>query len=173
MTDQGNVETTEATGSCFDEMAELGRDSILILPANAEALSSEAPIFASTLPTVVKLAKQEGLPFAIWPVVENPRLLEQRSVEWFAPALFVSSLLYTTNPHAVSVALSIVANYLTMLFGGTSAAVVRLNVYVRNDKKGSTAKISYKGPVAGMKHLDDAIRAAAAVATRKDDDASG
>jgi hypothetical protein len=152
-------------------MVEHGRVQLLIVAANVESSALEAPLFASTLPTVVKLAKKAGVPLAVWPAVESPRLLEQRSVEWFAPALFVSSLLYTTNAHAVSVALSMLANYLTTLFGQSSGAGVRLDIYVHNGAKGSTTKVSYRGPVAGLERLDDTIRAAAAVPqTTKPDD---
>lgn len=165
-----SIETNDETGDSFLEMAKLGQSTLLIVPENARALPHETPIFSSTMPTVVKLTKREGVPLAVWPSVGSPRLIERRSIEWFGPTLFVSSLFLIGQQHAVSVVLGVVANYITQIVGlggtsGRSGAMVRMGVYVHNDKKGSTTRISYNGPVAGLPQLEGAIRAAAELAT--------
>jgi hypothetical protein len=65
----------------FDALVEASRDSILLVPAGIEAPSDERPVFASSVPTVLKLARAEGVPMTIYGAPESPRLLEKRSSE--------------------------------------------------------------------------------------------
>ena len=144
----------------FDALVEASRDSILLVPAGIEAPSDERPVFASSLPTVLKLARAEGVPMTIYGAPESPRLLEKRSSEWFGPAMFISSLFMTGNPNAVAVALGMLANYLTTLFSGREGASVSLDVYVADHRSRTTTKVSYRGPVGGIRDLRGPIEAA-------------
>ena len=158
MTAEPKIEVFEVSNtSRLDACAEEAATKLFFVPLNVEG--SDEPIFASTLPTMTKLAKQQGLAFGVYPTESPPQFLEQRSIDWFAPAIFISSLFYTQNPHAVSVALSMLANYLTAIFPGRNDVGARLDVYYRDDNRKVTTKIRYSGPVSGLSEIDATIHA--------------
>jgi hypothetical protein len=143
--------------SKFATIVQEATNQIVLLPNNIESTEGEQNLYASSLPTVLKLARQHGLPVAVHGDVSSSALLEQRSVEWFGPAIFVSSLFASQNPHAVSVALSMLANYLTTLFSGRSDASANLDIYVRQDRAGTITKIKYNGAVSGIVGVKDTV----------------
>jgi hypothetical protein len=144
----------------FDELVQASRDTFVLLPAGIEAPSDKRPIFASSLPTVLKLARAEGVPMKVYKAPESPPLLDRRSSEWFGPAIFISSLFMTENPTAVSLALGMLSNYLTTLFSGREGVSVSLDIYVADDGTRTTTKVSYRGPVSGIRDLRGPLDAA-------------
>jgi hypothetical protein len=155
----GNIETSVVTSLArFDDLAAAARNAILLVPVNIE--EPEGRPFASSLPTVLKLAKADGVPMAVFGSPAAPPLFERRSSEWFAPAMFVSSLFLSDNQNAVSLALSMLANYLTTLFSGRAGASVSLDLYIADTGTRETTKVAYRGPVEGIHAIQGVVEAA-------------
>jgi hypothetical protein len=157
----GNIETSIVPSLAgFDHLAAAARDAILLVPVGVEAPSREGRPFASSLPTVLKLAKASGVPMAVHGSPASPALLERRSSEWFGPAMFISSLFLSDNQNAVSLAISMLANYLTTLFSGKPGASVSLDIYIGDTETRETTKVTYRGPVDGIHEIQGVIEAA-------------
>lgn len=132
--------------------------SICVLPDNySTTKNSDEYLYSSSLETVRKLAKQNDLPLTIIGKNEDYELVENRAVEWFVPVLFISSLYYSQNPEAVTIALNMLANYLTKLFKTKSDTDVNLKVILQDEETKKTKKVKYKGPAEGLKDLDKVI----------------
>lgn len=156
-----NIETSIVTSLAgFDDLVAAARNAILLLPVGVEARSSEGRPFASSLPTVLKLAKASGIPMAVYGSSASPPLLERRSSEWFAPAMFISNLFLSDNQNAVSLAISMLANYLTTFFSGRTGASVTLDLYIADTGTRETTKVAYRGPVDGIHEIQGVIEAA-------------
>lgn len=79
-----------------------------------------------------------------------------------SPILFVCAALYSQNPSAVSVALSVVANYATDLLKGVGNREENAKLDIVVETKGTSMfkKISYEGPADGIKSLAEVVRRA-------------
>ncbi|MCK4814491.1 hypothetical protein KA005_01870 [bacterium] len=130
---------------------------IFILPNNFD-LTKQEYCYSSTLPTIKKLAKEKNVLFRIIGDTEDQKLLEQRGQEWYGPVFLVGSLFYSQNSQMVSIALSMIANYLSNIFMGQKDVKAKMDVLVRNDEKKITKKVSYEGPVGGLTEVNDAIK---------------
>lgn len=158
---EGNTAVSVTIGDSDDIQSrladqEIPPDSICVLPNNIST-DDEKYYYSSTLPTVAKLLKEKGIPLHVVGSDGEPALLDQRSIEWFAPILFVGSMFYTQNPHAVSLALSVIASYLTDIFKGNLGSVANLTICLRDDGTQKTKKVTYKGPISGLRELSEAI----------------
>jgi len=144
--------------------AELGcknPERFALLPVNFDSASSQTELLqASEAATIRKLFVAEGLP--IDDIVDRshrPPYVKNKSNEWVAPVVFISASLYSQNPALVSMALSVLANYATDFFKGASKIPeVKLDVVVEKKRNESYKRLSYSGPVAGLKDLTDTIR---------------
>jgi hypothetical protein len=87
--------------------------------------------------------------------------IQNNSFEWIAPTIFVSASLISQSPNLISIALSVLANYVTDIFQTKEEdTAVKLEIVVETTKTKTYKKISYNGPVDGLKDLPDAIKAA-------------
>lgn len=134
---------------------------LTLLPRNFfEAESLEDLAHDRDVLTLRKLWRQAGIEETPLDSPEEPfpRLLE-RSASLVAPVIFVSGLLFSQNPTAVSLALNIVANYVTEFFRGRLfQGNVKLEVIVETKPHGGrTKRITYDGPVGGVHELSKAI----------------
>ena len=125
---------------------------LAILPANLDSAESYSELRnVSEAATVRTLFRNEELPFQDIHG-ERPKLpyIKNNSFEWVAPTIFVAASLWSENPNAVSVALSVIANYATDVFKGvTGKKTVKLDIVVESKKTKTTStttkKISYEG----------------------------
>jgi hypothetical protein len=132
------------------------------LPVNFESASSVTEFLqASEAATVKKLFLEKGLPIDdIVDRNQRPPYVKNKSYDWVTPTLFISAALYSENPALVSMALSVLANYATDFFKGINRMPdVRLDIVAEETKTKTYKKISYQGPVDGLKNLADVIRA--------------
>ena len=146
------------------KMADLGclypQRGLALLPVNFESAPSIADLLqASETATIKKLFLAEGLPVDdIVDRSQRPPYIKNKQYEW-VPTLFVTASLYSQNPAVVSVALGVLANYATDFFKGTSGArEVKLDIVLEKKKNETYLRVSYRGPIAGMSELPDAIR---------------
>ena len=158
-----SVETTKIE-SVSERAAALGLSpptSLSLLPRNFFDADDRADlIHEANATTVRKLWEREGIPETQLepPDIVFPAVVE-RSADWVAPTIFVSSMLLSSTPELVSVAIGVVANYATdFLKGRLGEPTVRFDVVVETTKSKSCHRVSYTGPVDGLDGLPDIIR---------------
>ena len=148
----------------FEKLDELGcsySGGIAILPVNFEAATPMTPVrqLMGTL-TIKKIFSISNVPYSeIRRGNEKPSYIGHRSFEWAIPTLFFSASLLLQNPEAISVSLSVIANYLTDFFKGFGEEKKgKLDIVVEKNKSKIFKKISYEGPIDGIKELADVAK---------------
>lgn len=130
---------------------------LALLPRNFEsAISREELLHESEAPTVRILWRRAGLvETPIEPEGERfPQISEESFEEWVGPTIFVSGALMSQNPAVFSLALGVIANYLTDWFKGIpmGRGEARLDVVVEAGKT-RYRRLHYEGPVEGLQEL--------------------
>jgi hypothetical protein len=157
--------TTKIT-DCVDirkKMADLGcrcPEGMALLPINFESVMSISEFLqASEAATIKKLLLAKAIPLDdIVDRNQRPPYVKNKSYEWISPIIFVSASLYSQNPALVSIALNVLGNYATDFFRGIRGVHdVSLNIVVERKNK-TYKKISYQGPIEGLKDLPEIIR---------------
>jgi hypothetical protein len=116
-TDKKSLTVREVQGVNADTLAR-GAQSILFLPLNWGS-DEDKPVYAPSTDSVVKLFAQKGIPSnAVSSLSTETLLKDERAMDWLAPTLCVTALMFAQNPIAVSLALTVIANYATDLFKG-------------------------------------------------------
>lgn len=151
--------------SVADRISTLGcefpESGVALLPLNFESATSIAefrqPSEASTVKTLLRTA---GLPYAeLVQRDQRPPYVHNNAFEWLAPTMFISVGVLSQNPNVASVALSVLANYVTDFFKGRGKdAAVKLDVVVETTKTKTCKRISYEGSPEGLRELADVIR---------------
>ena len=136
---------------------------IVFLPANFQsAKSADEFMQDSAAATVRTLFRNAEIPHG--DILKDGRRLpsiQNNSVDWVAPTLFLGASMLTENPDLVNVALSVVANYLTDFFKGSpSPKTIKLELVVEKEKDRSCTKISYEGSVEGLGALPEIVKQA-------------
>lgn len=131
-----------------------------LLPENFQSVNTiEEFRQTSEAATVKKLLKAAGVEvIELFNRAQRPRYIHNNAADWVAPTLFISSALWSQNSQAVSIALSVIANYLTDLFKGVDTATVKLDVVMEKTKTHKYMKISYEGNVAGITALEAVLK---------------
>ena len=133
--------------------------SILFVPDNWSTERKEH-IYPSTVDSVVKLLKQYEVPVdTLDPIDAKTAMQDNRGLDWIVPTFVVSGLLLTQNPMLISVALSVIANYVTDLFKGLNGdPEVKLNI-IQTAADGKKAQcIRYEGPVSGLPGVEKVLK---------------
>lgn len=98
------------------------------------------------------LFREAGLPITVYqPDGTKIPYLQENDITWVGPLVFFSAVAISQNPHIVSVALSVIANYVTDLFKGSpEPARAKLSVVVETHTTKTTTtvtkKIDFDGP---------------------------
>jgi hypothetical protein len=147
-----------ATDHLSEEVNQRSRNSILFVPNNWPSEEKEY-VYPSTIESVMKLLKQNKLPVdSLHPIDAATPLQDNRGLDWIAPTFLVSGLLLTQNPMAVSIALSIIATYVTDLFKGLKDdPKVKVNIVqtAADGKRGQ--RIHYEGPASGLSEVEKVL----------------
>jgi hypothetical protein len=136
---------------------------LAILPEYFESASQIADLrHRSEAATVKVLFRTNGLSLdEFLPASSTIPYIQNNNFDWICPTIFVSSALLSENPMAISVALSVLANYATDFFKGISGRKnIKLNIVVERRGKKSYKKIKYEGDVAGLAELSRIIQEA-------------
>jgi hypothetical protein len=116
-------------------------------------------IYSSTVESVIKLLKQSDVPVdTLNPIDATTPLQDNRGLDWIAPTFLVSGLLLTQNPTLITIALGVIANYVTQLFKGLKDdPEVKLNI-VQTAADGKQAqRVRYEGPVSGLREVEKVL----------------
>ena len=131
------------------------------LPGNFESASSiDDLVQLPETATIKTLFRIEQIPHSdITSKAQRPPYIHNNAYEWIAPTLFVSSAVILDNKISISLALNVLANYITDFFKGTGENhEVKLDIVVETTKTGSFKKLSYQGNVDGLKELHDIVK---------------
>jgi metal-dependent HD superfamily phosphatase/phosphodiesterase len=130
-----------------------------ILPENIEdAKSSMDFIFTETAIPIKKFLKQNGVEVNM---LENPNsnYRQRKSIDFYAPLIFIGYSLLSDNSSLVSVGLNILSNYITDYFKETfGEKKVRIEIVVETTPKKSYKSITYEGSVKGINELNNIIK---------------
>ena len=150
--------TTEVLGVLDGEIKRRAQHSILLLPDNWPYGDHE-PVYASTTDSIAKLFAQNGIRAEILDNIDGSTALrDNRSVVWVAPTLLITGLMLSQNPLAASLAISMIANYVTDIFKGLEDdPVVNVKVVESVSAEGTARRIFYQGPVSGLSELSSLL----------------
>jgi len=135
---------------------------LAVLPENFQSVAKIEDFRQhSETATVKKLLRAAGLELTD-PVdrAQRPPYVQNNAADWVGPTLFVSSALWLQNPQVISIALGVIANYLTDIFRGTDTKTVKLNVVVQKSNARKYTRISYEGGASGIAALEKVLRKA-------------
>jgi hypothetical protein len=149
--------------SVHERTAELGCQiprNITLLPENFDSAQKTTDFLQlSEAATVRTLFRSHCVLLdELLPAEQRPHYIQYNSVDWVAPTLFISSAVMTENPTAVSLAISVLANYLSEFFKGMSGKTAKLDIVVERKRDQSCKKLSYEGDVAGLSALPKIIQ---------------
>jgi len=131
---------------------------LLFLPRYFEGVDSSKMFHESTASTIRKLLAKEGIQSAlVQPSGHALGTAKENNLAFLGPTIFVTALLYSQNPSAVVVALNVISNYATEFFlGRFGNKSARLDVVVEKPS-GECKKLSYYGPLEGIKELSKSV----------------
>jgi len=134
-------------------------EGLTFLPEEIETISSSDDlVFADSLTQIRKLFKANNVEFTTLGA-EASKFRARKTADIYLPGLFISVGLLSDNPAAISVALSVLANYVTDFFKGTvGSKKASLDIYVEKTDKKIVTKISYTGDSEGIKNLEGIIK---------------
>ena len=147
-----------------ERAAELGclcPHGIALLPENFDTARDQTGLLRRTRgTTLLKALRASNVPVSeLLPRSERIPYITNKHFEWVIPTVFISAAVLSENPVAVSVALGVLANFITDFFKGIPGKkTARLNIIVEKKLNRSCKKISYDGDVSGLESLADIIK---------------
>lgn len=130
-------------------------NSILIVPEKWHE-DAESRLYEATSQSVLKLLRKESISVEpLDPLDSKVSFQDSRGLEWVAPTLVVSGMLLAENPEIISMALNVLAKYISDIFKGRDKdPAVRLNVVFVSSKRKDTRKIQFKGPASALSEVN-------------------
>jgi hypothetical protein len=131
-----------------------------ILPFNFKAAQTAAEFLrASEAATVRTLFRLNSIPVEeLIASGDFPNYVEHNDFEWVVPTLFIPAALLSQNPELVSLALGVLANYITdFLKGRPGPKTAKINIVIERDGDWSCKMINYSGDVSGIHEITDVI----------------
>ena len=133
--------------------------SFCFLPENIDTANSiDEFIYTDNVLTLRKVFKLNNLPEDR---LENnySKTRQRRSIDWYAPTLFIGYSLWTQNPDMVSIGLNVISNYVTDFFKGTfGERKIKLDIVIEKTPKKTYKKLTYEGDVEGLKNIGDLLK---------------
>jgi len=135
-------------------------NGLALLPQNFQSADEIADFRQmSEAATVKKLFRAAGLELPdLFDRSQRLPYIHNNYAQWVAPTIFLCSALWSQNPNAISVALSVIANHLTDLFKGIHTPSVKLEFVVEKTKSRKCTIVKYEGDVAGIASLESVLR---------------
>lgn len=136
-------------------------ERVAFLPRNFETATTRDHLMREeSEATVRKLWRQAGIEVeSIDPDDLDVPVVHERDLTWIGPTIVFGIAYLSENPNLVSVALGVIANYLTDIFKGVSPKPnVKLKVVVKTTKTTTTRQLDYEGDPSGLTQLADAVK---------------
>jgi hypothetical protein len=136
-------------------------NGISLLPMNIEtAKSKDELVYFGSAKSLKKLWKSNDIELSKIELEGDRQLyLHQHSAEWIAPTIFLGASLLSESPNTISVALSVVANYVTDLFKGKPPKTkFRMELVIEEEKDKKYKKLTFEGEPNDVSGLIKVIR---------------
>ncbi|OGP51461.1 MAG: hypothetical protein A2Y79_08065 [Deltaproteobacteria bacterium RBG_13_43_22] len=133
-------------------------EGLALLPRNFDtAAMRDELLHESAVQTVRLLFRENEIPERrVEPEGCKIPCIQENEFALILPTLFVGSLLLSQNPHLLSLALNVIANYATDFFKGLPGRnKVVLDVVVEDKNKKLSKKIHYDGGIDGLKEITE------------------
>jgi len=134
---------------------------ISFIPANIETANSKGElVYFSSAKSLRKLWKSNSIEIDKIEKEEDLLLyLHQHSAEWIAPTIFLGAALLSESPNTISIALSVVANYVTDLFKGKPPkSTFKMELIIEEEKDKKYKKLIFEGEPKDMDGIVKVIR---------------
>lgn len=144
-----------------DRAAQLGLnkpEGLALLPRNFDTVTERGELLHESSIQTVRILFRESdiLESRVEPEGHKIPCIQENEFALVLPTLFVGALLLSQNPHLLSVALSVIANYATDFFKGLPGRnKVVLDVVVEDKTRKRTKKIHYDGSIDGLKEINE------------------
>jgi hypothetical protein len=136
-------------------------DAVLILPLakSIEYKQKKCVLYAETTLAMLKILRTNGIGTNLaYGNIDEIVYRENRSIDWFAPALLFVGTAISQNPDLVSITLNVISSYLYDIFKGKKDdpnVHCKFAVQVEGKKVKS---IKYEGPVSGIMGISSIIQ---------------
>lgn len=136
-------------------------NGISLIPTNiGNADSKDDLVYFGSAKSLKKLWKSNSIELSkIEKEGDRQYYLHQHSAEWIAPTIFLGASLLSESPNTISIALSVVANYVTDLFRGKPPKTTfKMELIIEEEKDKKYKKITFEGEPNDMNGLIRVIR---------------
>lgn len=132
---------------------------ILPLAKSIEYKEKQCVLYAETTPAMLKILRANGIGTDLaCGNTDEIVYRENRSIDWFAPALLFVGTAISQNPNLVSITLNIISSYLYDIFKGKKDDPnVHCKFAVQVERK-KVKSIKYEGPVSGLMGISSIIQ---------------
>ena len=138
-------------------------NAVVLLPTGYLS-NTDRTEYHSTAISFFKFAQKEmPVQFA----TEPRTMLEQRSGDWFAPAMAITNQVINDHPVIVSVICGVISNYVFAFMTSVKRPRVHVDLVIERTRGQTFVKVSYTGDLDGM---ETAIKNAVAGARKDDSD---
>lgn len=149
-----NIPSLEVNRRSANHLIAQSFDTAIILPSNFEHDQSDF-VYASSSFSFYKYVK-ESLPLSF--LTEPELLMEQRSGEWFAPTILLSSEFIARHPTSVAIICKLSAQYVYDSFKGRfSKPKADLKIIHQKTSSLELTEFHYRGDVSGLSEVKDAV----------------
>jgi hypothetical protein len=135
-------------------------EGFALLPCNFDSAPARDDLLhESEVQTVRILFRENDIPEnRVEPEGYKIPCVQENEFAVVLPALFVGTLILSQNPHLLSLALSVIANYATDFFRGLPGRnKVVLDVVVEDKTRKRSKKIHYDGGIEGLKEISEVV----------------
>jgi hypothetical protein len=134
-------------------------ETLTFFPENFFSAKNESDfIYPDSLSELNKIFRIKQIPI-IKLTPEIPKYRSRKSADLIVPTLFISFSLFSDNSMLISLALNVLANYITDFFKGTlKNRKVKFEIIIETKKRKEFSKISYDGDIEGLKDLEGIIK---------------
>lgn len=152
-----NTEITDAP-AVSRRLEELGLEmptGLVLLPRNLQsARSPDEFLYEELTPTLIKLFRASGIDEVLLSPCVSLKTIHENASGWVIPTLFVSSMVLSSHPHVIALALNIIGKYL--ILGPDRNPEIALDILV--EKARSSKKVSYRGDPADLDQLAKIVK---------------
>lgn len=138
------------------------QDVITIVPRNIMNVeSNDQFIYRESTKDIVKLFSLNSIELdSYWKNKRSKSYKHEHSAEWIGPTFFLGAALLSENSNAISVALSVIANFLTDLFKGKAPdTTFKMEFIIETKKNKSFKKLFFEGKPTDIDKLIKLIKA--------------
>lgn len=153
------IDTYSDFENLTDKFLQEPKLNLTFLPENlTEVQGSEKFIYSESTTDIRKAFRLDNIQVD-YLTNDKPILRARKSADWFGPTLFIGFSILAENSTLINISLNVLSNYLHDFFKGTvSNKKVKFELVIESKKNKEFQKITYEGPVDGIKNLERVIK---------------